>query len=110
MEAEIWQGLNAKWENFLEEYFIKYWCKEVDPHDWNVHKFIGQTDPQNKLLLINRTDNPLERYNRELKTYFPTARPSMMDSVHTIRDHANTYVKLIAAKADGNYGAEREHS
>jgi hypothetical protein len=65
----------------------KVWIKEYDPELWNVCAMTsgGHRVPDE---LVNRTNNALERYNRELNKAFPTAHPSMMDFVSVIRSES----------------------
>ena len=101
-------GMAAKWENFWD-YFDKQWCKATDPHDWNIHDLIGKLDSDSHRLLVNLTNNPLERYNREMKCDFQSARPPMMEFVDTIQRHANSYIARIDAMDMGTAGTQREH-
>jgi len=44
--------------------------------------------------MINRTNNALERYNREMNNAFPTAHPTMLEFVTVIRSEALRMVQL----------------
>ena len=79
------------------DYFESQWCRHSDPNIWNVSALVGKMDDRNKQLLVNRTDNPLERHNRDMKMDFPSAHPSLMDFVYAIRDKSNGYVADIEA-------------
>ncbi|OWZ13459.1 hypothetical protein PHMEG_00013211 [Phytophthora megakarya] len=62
---------------------------EFDPIDvWNVHGLNNE--------LIARTNNTLERFNRELNTKFPTPRPSMATLVTVIKTLSSEYVRRVA--------------
>jgi hypothetical protein len=69
--------LNSFWKYFRNTWLIRY-----RPEDWNIEAF---TNEDTLVTLINRTNNPLERFNRELNQAFPTAHPSMNDFVATIK-------------------------
>jgi len=56
----------------LSIYFKKTWISGYKIEDWKVYESL------NKLgTLSNRTINPLERFNRELNSYFPNGHPSL---------------------------------
>jgi hypothetical protein len=63
-------------------YFVKIWCKTYSITDWSIYHLLG---PSMKGELINRTNNPLERYNRVLKSKFTSAHPSMITFVEVIK-------------------------
>ncbi|POM72861.1 Hypothetical protein PHPALM_10362 [Phytophthora palmivora] len=77
---------HAKWVEFWV-YFRKTWLETYKPHLWNVYGI--------QRMLVNRTNNPLERYNRELNGAFLTARPNIPTFVGVIGDHASHYVTLL---------------
>lgn len=82
-------GCTSKtWDTFFN-YLTRTWLKQFPPKYWNVHCFIEE-----KIQLINRTNNPVERYNRKMNELFKT-KPSLPQFVEGIRVHANDYVKLI---------------
>lgn len=45
--------------------------------------------------ITNRTNNPLERYNRRINEAFPVAHPNLLQFVHVIRDEAKRYCQMI---------------
>ena len=45
--------------------------------------------------IINRTNNPLERFNRTLNKAFPTAHPNMDNFVSTINSISGRFVDLL---------------
>ena len=67
--------------------------------DWNIHAYT--TDRESTL--INRTNNPLERFNRELNKKFPSAHPSMIEFVNVIREISNEYVAKVEKVKKGRY-------
>lgn len=76
--------LNTFWNYFRSTWLIRY-----RPEDWNINAF---TKEDSLVTLINRTNNPLERFNRELNQAFPTAHPSMNDFVATIKKISCEYL------------------
>ena len=45
--------------------------------------------------MVNRTNNPLERFNRELNTSFATPHPTMAEFITVIRQKSFEKVDLI---------------
>ncbi|POM60542.1 hypothetical protein PHPALM_30597 [Phytophthora palmivora] len=66
----------TKWQAF-GEYFERTWIDGYAVELWSVHGMANE--------LVARTNNPLEHFNRELNTRFPTPHPSMATFVTTIR-------------------------
>ena len=64
------------------DYFVKTWMIRYNPKVWNVHPF---TSENAEFTLINRTNNPQGRFNREMNDSFPTPHPTMTTFVKTIR-------------------------
>jgi len=62
---------------------------DYDPKTWNLNAFEGDDD-----ILINRTNNPLERYNRTLNDLLPT-HPTMAAFVEAIQGEGRRYVDLL---------------
>lgn len=69
--------LNSFWKYFRSTWLVRY-----RPEDWNVESYRNE---DTLLTLINRTNNPLERFNRKMNQAFPNAHPSMNDFVDTIK-------------------------
>ena len=55
--------------------------KRFKPAQWNINSHTNDNDD-----VINRTNNPLERFNRKLKNEFPVSHPSMAVFVNTIKE------------------------
>jgi len=100
--AELW---GAFWA-----YFRRTWLTLYPPHLWNVRGIQRR--------IVNRTNNPLERYNRELNSDFPNHRPSIPFFVGVIERHAQQYVDLLqdigrgraTAPPHGTYYVARDFS
>lgn len=98
-EGQYIEEFNNFWK-----YFTKTWMNTYDPKVWNVHRFIVSQNTTNKpsKILINRTNNPLERFNLTLGTSFSKfGHPRMPDFVTTIKLLSEKYYadyNLIQAK------------
>ena len=86
--------LNSFWT-----YFTDTWLRTYQPRDWNVS--ILATEDIN-VTVVNRTNNPLERFNRKMNDAFPTAHPSMHQFIDTIREISNEYVDTNKRIAQGS--------
>lgn len=64
-----------------------------NPKVWNVHSFVTENS---EFKMINRTNNPLERFNRKMNDSFPTSHPTMTSFVETIREISDTYVSDLS--------------
>ncbi|ETP39006.1 hypothetical protein F442_13502 [Phytophthora nicotianae P10297] len=80
--------VRSRWDIFWR-YFKRTWLELYDPVLWNVH---GLTER-----LVARTNNLLERFNRELNAAFSTPHPSMAMFVATIEALAREHVALLDA-------------
>jgi hypothetical protein len=79
----------AKWDNFWYVYFKKEWCSSViKTASWNIYGKDGEY-----LDIINRTNNGLERYNRHLKTLFPSPHPPLQSFVQRLEEESRDQVK-----------------
>ncbi|OWZ04204.1 hypothetical protein PHMEG_00023929, partial [Phytophthora megakarya] len=74
----------AKWGEFWG-YFERTWLEQYSIEVWNVFGLDNE--------LIARTNNPLEWFNRELNSRFPTPHPSMATFVTVIK--TVTMIKTI---------------
>ena len=79
----------ANFDSFWK-YFLDTWMKLFKPEHWNINAYSQNSDD-----VINRTNNPLERFNRKLKNAFPVAHPSMAVFVNTIKDLSVEYVSML---------------
>ena len=55
-----------------------------------------------EFILINRTNNPLERFICKMNDFFPTPHPTMTSFVETIRMISDDYVTDLARIAKGS--------
>jgi len=74
-----------KWDRFFA-YFNKTWLTRYEVSTWNIYGLVG---------VQNRTNNPLERLNREINDAFPTAHPNLMNFVDTIKKQSFKSVNTI---------------
>jgi hypothetical protein len=79
--------------NKFFNYFTNTWMNRYDPKDWNVSIFANNEDPHE--ILINRTNNPLERFNKKMNSKFPEAKPNMLHFVETIRQISEEYIQEL---------------
>jgi hypothetical protein len=80
-----------KFDRFWK-YFVKTWMHTYSPQQWNINGMIQNNETDK---LINRTNNPLERLNRNLNSKFVNAHPNMTQFVEGIKDLCNEYVLKI---------------
>ena len=72
------QQFSAFWR-----YFEQTWCKKYLISDWNISAILKL--PNVDEIVVNKTNNGLERLNRELNHLFPNPHPNMVEFVQTIR-------------------------
>jgi hypothetical protein len=78
----------SKWSEFWK-YFSKTWLNKYDPHTWNIFGLDND--------FINRTNNPLERYNRRLNEEMGVVHPGLAHFVQILKNEADYYIALIGA-------------
>jgi MULE transposase domain len=83
-ESSHQEQFNAFWE-----YFVKIWMIRYNPRIWNMHSFISESAD---FTLVNRTNNPLERFNNKMNEAIPTPHAPMSRIVETIRAISEEYV------------------
>ena len=69
-----------------------FWLDEELIALWNYADIL---DDDEKLKLISKTSNGLERYNRHFKSLFPTDRPAFVAFVVTLREEADRIVQRL---------------
>jgi hypothetical protein len=85
-------GHEVQFDKFWD-YFVKTWLVRYNPTVWNVNAFLRESS---EFQLINRTNNPLERFNRKMNDSFPTPHPTMTIFVETIRTISDEYVDILS--------------
>ena len=83
------QGNEEKFNSFWS-YFVNTWIREYPADLWNFTR-----SPSARDNMVNRTNNPLERYNRTLNQAFPCAHPTMDHFITTINAEARRYARLL---------------
>jgi hypothetical protein len=73
------------------KYFVDTWMVKYNPEDWNVNASNSQTNET----ILNRTNNPLESFNRKLNGYFARRHPTMVQYVSGIRQISLEYSALL---------------
>ena len=81
------KGVESQLETFWS-YFQNNWMVRYPPSLWNFNEKVRDE-------LINRTNNPLERFNRTLNEVFPTAHPNMDTFITTINSISARYVDTL---------------
>ena len=82
------------------EYFKKTWQGIYATSDFNVSRYLN--DPSMRHLLLQRTNNPVERLNRHMNAAFPSAHPTMPQFITVIKNLCNTYVSDFNNIQTGN--------
>jgi hypothetical protein len=82
----------GKWARFWR-YFRATWLGRYAIEEWNVHGLENY--------LVARTNNPLERFHRELNKAFPTPHPNLVAFVTVIRKISQQYVAKLDNIATG---------
>lgn len=77
-------------------YFVDTWMNRYNPKDWNLHSIFNNPAQDAEDIIINRTNNPLERYNRTMNGAFANAHPSMPQFVTHIRQESNNFVRTLS--------------
>ena len=86
--------------NKFWSYFSRIWLDLYDPKIWNIHGLLTENPD---ITLVNRTNNPLERFNRRLNNSFPSPHPSMSQFIDTVRAISDDYVLVLNRIKQGNY-------
>lgn len=81
------------------KYFVKTWTQYYDVTSWNLFHMIG--DPSARSQLLQRTNNCLERYNREMNEAYPVAHPNISMFVSVIKQKSNEYLSRIKRVQSG---------
>ena len=85
IEGEYKHKFNKFWD-----YFIKTWTQTYDPKCWNIRDIIESEKESAEDILINRTNNPLERFNRVLNGI--GIHPPMHKFIESVKEISQTYV------------------
>jgi hypothetical protein len=106
IRANFDEGKFSKQFDKFWAYFTRYWMSDFMGILWNITNI-----PADKFedVVINRTNNPIERYNRRLNMKFPgVAHPSMAHFVEVLCDEALFYVELIR-NLDAGLAVPQDH-
>ncbi|KAG2775357.1 hypothetical protein PC129_g23139 [Phytophthora cactorum] len=68
-------------------YFERTWLEQYTIDVWNVFDLDNE--------LVSRTNNPPERFNRDLNSRFPTPHPSMAVFVTVMKTISAEYVRRL---------------
>ena len=86
-DAGTWKSLDIFWN-----YFRATWLIRNGPDLWNISSF---KDEDFETTLINRTNNPVERFNRRMNELLPSTSPSMVAFVNAIKSESNRFVTSL---------------
>lgn len=78
--------------NLFWKYFGAVWIKRYPPNLWNINGYRRVEDEEG--IIINRTNNPLERFNRKLGDHLGN-HPTMARFVAGISEISNEYVSKL---------------
>ncbi|OWY90517.1 hypothetical protein PHMEG_00041328, partial [Phytophthora megakarya] len=71
--------IKDNWKKFWK-YFKKIWIHKFKPEWWNINGIRED--------IVNRTNNPLERYNRTLNSAFSVAHPDIIRFISVIEEQS----------------------
>ncbi|EGZ06521.1 hypothetical protein PHYSODRAFT_404894, partial [Phytophthora sojae] len=74
------------WKKFWK-YFKKTWINKFKPEWWNINSVSED--------IVNRTNNPLERYNRTLISVFNGGHPDITRFISVIEEQSRENVRLL---------------
>jgi hypothetical protein len=77
---------SERWSTFWA-YFRRTWLRLFPVNVWNVHAM--------NLQVVSRTNNPLERFNRELNAAISSPHPSLAGFIGSIDSLSQRYVRLL---------------
>jgi hypothetical protein len=80
----------GKW-NIFWKYFLKTWVTVYEIKDWNIHGVVESDEVR----MVNRTNNPLESYNRFFQESIGKDHPPLETFVEVIADESNKFVQKI---------------
>ena len=74
VRSKIDEGSYVEKFNCFWTYFRMTWMTKYDTHSWNIHDIVSNEDNE---MLINRTNNACEAFNRRLNENIGHAHPTM---------------------------------
>ncbi|KAE8895386.1 hypothetical protein PF003_g20647 [Phytophthora fragariae] len=82
------KGAARIWTSFWD-FFVRTWMTMFPPSLWNVNTYIEQ-----EMEMQNRTNNPIESYNRRAKKAFGS-HPTLVVFVEQAKEEAKRYLELL---------------
>ena len=76
-------------------YFVKTWMKYYSPTDWNINHIISMGTESMESICINRTNNPLERFNRTFGEIMGN-HPNMVNFLKGLLKISEDYLDLMS--------------
>ena len=95
INEDLYPGFTQQFNKYWA-YFIKTWVKEYKPKVWNVHRFVCRIETLNEkdyLELKNKSNNGLERENKEMNKIFPK-KPTLLGFVSGIKERSCEFVNM----------------
>jgi len=89
-------------------YFTNTWIRAYEPSSWNIEAILNNPDKDE--IMVNRTNNPLENFNRRMNDSFPTAHPNMQQFVGTVNQIAHEYVDELVLIKHNKRGKRKQHN
>lgn len=105
IRASFDEGAHVHKFNAFWKYFKETWMSQYDPRVWNVFASLHNAEDNVEARILNRTNNPLERFNRKFKSHFPARHPTMVQFVTAIKKMSNDYVDEIGRIQRGTSSA-----
>jgi hypothetical protein len=89
----------ASFNNFWNDYFIKNWVEEstriYEITSWNMYHVIKLDYDTKETIIVNKSNNALENYNKHLNEKCSHSHPTMNDFIKIIKEDSNNYVKKL---------------
>jgi hypothetical protein len=80
-------GSRGKWNEFWR-YFVTTWMQKYPVESWNIHEMLQLNSE-----IVNRTNNPLESYNRAFTSEFNRSHPPLMAFLDVCKKESYKYVR-----------------
>lgn len=123
IREELDEGTYTKQFDQFWAYFVKTWMKKTDRYDdksglylfttWNMSHLVDEhgrlaLDEGGNDVSVNRTNNPLERFNRKMNEAIQ-GHPTVQVFVESIKIIANEYVTMMRLVKGNRVGKKRVH-
>ncbi|KAL3778828.1 hypothetical protein HJC23_002885 [Cyclotella cryptica] len=96
--SDEYKESEKKWDDFWADYFMSFWMQPEFVKVWNVAHLVDKKD---KMKLLHRTSNGLERYNRHFNGICPTTHPNLVTFAHALHKEAERVLQRMDDVAKG---------